>query len=351
MKQFRWVIWVVLLIALLVAIKLIFFKKETGTASNSMRKPSVPAVNGMVVKPQLLSNTALVSGSLEANESVDLQPEVSGMITGLFFKEGDRVKQGAVLVKINDASLRAQLQKQEAALEVAENNMERIEKLYKLSSVSEDDYNNAHLAVKTASADIEYTKAEIEKTEIRAPFDGIIGVRHVSPGAFVSPSTVIATLYSSSQIKVEFDLPEKFAPQVKPGTSLTFSVQGSGKNYAAKVYVVNPGVNAETRTVTVRALCENDGTLRPGSFANIEIDLGSDPQALLVPTQALVPILNGQQVFVARRDTAFPVPVQIGIRNDTAVQVTSGIRAGDTVITSGILFLRPKMKVQLKSVK
>jgi membrane fusion protein (multidrug efflux system) len=350
MIQYRRVIWVVLLIALLVAFKLLFFKKEAGTSGNAMRKPSVPAVNGMVVKPQWLSNRALVSGSLEANESVDLQPEVSGIITGLFFKEGDRVKQGAVLVKINDASLRALWQKQEAALEVAENNMERIEKLYKLSSVSEDDYNNANLAVKTAAADMEYTKAEIEKTEIRAPFDGIIGVRHVSPGAFISPSTVIATLYSSNQIKVAFDLPEKFASQVKPGTSLTFSVQGSVKNYKAKVYVVNPGVNAETRTVTIRALCENDGTLRPGSFANIEIDLGSDPQALLVPTQALVPILNGQQVFVVRRDTAFPVPVQIGIRNDTAVQVTSGIRAGDTVITSGILFLRPKMKVQLKSV-
>jgi membrane fusion protein (multidrug efflux system) len=101
----------------------------------------------------------------------------------------------------------------------------------------------------------------------------------------------------------------------------------------------------------VRALCANDGSLRPGSFANIEIDLGNDPQALLIPTQSLVPVLNGQQVFVARRDTAFPVPVQIGIRNDTAVQITSGLQPGDTVITSGILFLRPKMNVQLKSVK
>lgn len=351
MKQLRGFIWVGVVIAAIVAAKFVFFSKEEGLTGNALRKPALPMVNAVVVKPQVLNSVAMVSGSLEADESVSLQPETGGMITGLFFNEGDRVPKGKLLVKINDATLRAQLLKEEANLEVAENNIARMEKLYKLSSVSEDDYNNASLAVKRAKADIQFTKAEIDKTEIRAPFEGVVGVRYVSPGAFVSPSTIIATLYASSRIKVQFELPEKFASQVKVGAPLTFSIQGVEKKYSAKVYVVNPGVNAGTRTVTVRAMAANDGSLRPGSFANIVIDLGSDAEALLVPTQSLVPILNGQQVYVARNDTAFPVPVQIGIRNDTAVQITGGITAGDTVITSGILFLRPKIKVQLRSVK
>ena len=351
MKRFRGLIWVVLIVVALILIKVFFLKNTSNGSDTAVTKPNVQAVNALVIKPQVLNNVALVSGSLQANESADLQPQISGMITGLYFKEGDFVHKGALLVKINDANLQAQLQKQQASLDVAQSNLIRIEKLYKLSAVSEDDYNNAVLSVKSAQADIEYTKAEIDNSQIRAPFDGIIGVRNVSPGAFVSPTTMIATLYESNPIKVEFDLPEKFAALVEMGTPISFTVQGNSKSYTGKVYVVNPGINQDTRTLTVRALSTNDGSLRPGSFANISIDLGTDSAALLVPTQALVPVLNGQQVYIARHDTAFNIPVQIGIRNDTAVQVTNGIRAGDTVITSGILFLKPKMKVQIKSVK
>lgn len=351
MKRFRGLIWVVLIVVALILVKVLFLKNTSNGSDTTVKKPNVQAVNGLVIKPQVLNNVALVSGSLQANESADLQPQISGMITGLYFKEGDFVHKGALLVKINDANLQAQLQKQQASLDVAQSNLTRIEKLYKLSAVSEDDYNNAVLSVKSAVADIEYTKAEIDNSQIRAPFDGVIGVRKVSPGAFVAPTTIIATLYESNPIKIEFDLPEKFASQVKVGTPISFSIQGNSKVYSGKVYVVNPGINQDTRTLTVRALSTNDGSLRPGSFANISIDLGTDSAALLIPTQALIPVLKGQQVYVARHDTAFNIPVQIGIRNDTAIQITSGIHAGDTVITSGILYLKPKMKVQLKSVK
>jgi len=242
------------------------------------------------------------------------------------------------------------LKKQQAALSVAENNWARIGKLYKLSAVSEDDYNNAQLSVNTAQADIDFTRAQIAYSEIRAPFDGVIGVRSVSPGAYVTTSTIIATFYQSNPMKIEFDVPEKFAAQIKVGTPVSFNVQGSDTKYDGKVYVINPGINAETRTLSVKALCNNDGSLRPGSFANISIDLGTDSTALLVPTQALIPVLNGQQVFIVRRDSAFPAPVKIGIRNDTAIQIISGVEEGDTVITSGILFLKPKMKVKLKNI-
>ncbi|MEO5674926.1 MAG: efflux RND transporter periplasmic adaptor subunit [Chitinophagales bacterium] len=351
MKGFRGLVWVSIILIVIILIKIFFIRNKTVSPSNAGKKMNVPAVNAIIIKPQVLNNISLLSGSLEANESVDLQPQVSGMITGLYFKEGDKVNKGTLLVKINDASLKAQLQKQQAALEVAQSNQERVQKLYKLSSVSEDDFNNSTLAVKSAEADIAYTKAEIDNTEIRAPFNGIIGVRNISPGAFVRPETIIATLYSSGQIKVQFDLPEKSGSQVAVGTPLTFTVQGNSTTYHAKVYVINPGINPETRTLTVRAICNNDGSLRPGSFANISLDLGSDASALLVPSQALVPVLNGQQVYVARNDTAFATPVQTGIRNDTSVQIISGINEGDTVIISGILFLRPKMKIHLKSIK
>ncbi len=351
MKGFRGIIWVLIIVVSLILAKIFLFKSNSAAPAVGAKKFSPPAVNAIILKLQTLNNTALVSGSLQANESVSLQPQVSGMITGLYFKEGDAIKKGTMLVKINDANLQAQLQKQQAALDVAKSNLEREEKLYKLSAVSESDFNDAQLGVKSSQADIEFIKAEIDNSQIRAPFDGVIGVRNVSPGAFVTPSTIIATLYQSNPMKIEFDLPEKFAAQVKHGTPISFTVQGNTKKYDAKVYVVDPGINSDTRTLSVKALCDNDGTLRPGSFASIMIDLGTDSSSLLIPTQALVPVLNGQQVYVTHRDTAFNIPVQIGIRNDTAVQITSGVHAGDTVITSGILFLRPKMKVQLKSVK
>ena|ERR1043165_4795650 len=351
MKRLRGFFWVIIIIAVLILFKIFFLKNNLNGSAVAPKKPNVPAVNASVIKPQVLNNVALVTGSLQANEFVNLQPQVNGMITGLFFKEGNFVKKGTMLVKINDANLQAQLQKQQAALEVAKSNLDREEKLYKLNAVSESDYNDAQLSVKSSQADIDFTRAEIDNTEIPAPFDGLIGVRNVSPGAFVTPSTIIATLYQANPIKVEFDLPEKFASQVNVGTPIKFNVQGSDKKYEGKVYVIDPGINPETRTLSVKALANNDGTLRPGSFASVSIDLGTDSSALLVPTQALVPVLNGQQVYVAHHDTVFNVPVQIGIRNDTAIQIINGIYPGDTVITSGILFLRPKMKVQLKSVK
>lgn len=351
MQRFRGYIWVALIIIGLILVKVLFLKSTTKTPSPAAKKSGIQSVDARVIRLKSVNNIALVSGSLLANESADLQPQVSGMVTGLYFKEGDFVRKGSLLVKINDANLQAQLKKQEAILEVAQNNLTREDQLYKLNAVNEDEYNSAVLAVKSAQADIDFTKAEIDNMQIRAPFDGIIGVRYISPGAFVSTTTVIATVYESNPIKVEFDLPEKFSSQVKAGTSITFTIQGNSKVYDGKVYVVNPGINTETRTLTVRALCNNDGSLKPGSFANITINLGTDSTAILIPTQALVPVLNGQQVYIARHDTAFSVPVQIGIRNDTAIQITGGIHQGDTVITSGILFLKPKMKIKLKSVK
>ncbi|MBA3649693.1 MAG: efflux RND transporter periplasmic adaptor subunit [Chitinophagales bacterium] len=351
MKRYRGLIWVVAIIIGLVLIKVLFLKSTTTDPASGPKKSAVQAVDALVVRPQVMNNIALVSGSLEANESVNLQPQLNGMITGIYFKEGDIVHKGDLLVKLNNANLQATLEKQKATLEVAQNNLAREEQLYKLNAVNEDEYNATSLSVKSAQADINFTKAELDNSEIRAPFNGVIGVRYVSSGAFVSTTTVIATLYQLNPIKVQFDLPEKFAPQIKVGTRLTFTIQGSTKQYSGKVYVINPGINTDTRTLTVRALCDNDGSLMPGSFANITLDLGTDPEAILIPTQALIPVLNGQQVYVARMDTAFSVPVQIGIRNDTAVQITSGLHPRDTVITSGILFLKNKMKVKLKKVQ
>ncbi|MFI5135941.1 MAG: efflux RND transporter periplasmic adaptor subunit, partial [Chitinophagales bacterium] len=141
MKQYRGFIWVALIIVALIAIKVLFLKSTTGPSGSGGKSQSVQSVNAIVVKPQVLNNVAILTGSLEANESVSLQPQSGGMITGLYFKEGDFVHKGDLLVKINDADLKAQLQKEEAALEVAQSNLDREDKLYKLSAVSEDDYN------------------------------------------------------------------------------------------------------------------------------------------------------------------------------------------------------------------
>jgi membrane fusion protein, multidrug efflux system len=352
MKRYRGFIWVLLIVIALIIVKIVFFKNTASSPATANKKQAntVPSVSAMIIHPQPMSNIALVSGSLLSNESVNLQPQASGMITGLFFKEGDFIKQGTLMVKINDADLQAQLQKEQATLDINQNDLAREEKLYKLNAVNEDDYNTAVLNVKSAEADMASTQAQIGYTEIRAPFDGQVGVRNISPGAFVSSSTVIATFYQSNPIKVEFDLPEKYASQISMGANINFTIQGNSKKYSAKVYVINPGITELTRTLTVRALCENDGSLRDGSFANIIVDLGSKENALLIPTQALIPVLTGEQIFVTHNDSAFSVPVQTGLRNDTSIEITEGLKSGDTVITSGILFLHNKMKIHLQKV-
>jgi len=305
-------------------------------------------VSGQVVQPQLFKNIVQATGSLMANEEVELHSEVAGKVTQIQFKEGSRVNKGDLLVKINDADLQAQWQKAQYQKKLAEDKELRQHKQLEMQAISQEQYDIALSALNTIQADIELIQAQIAKTEIHAPFDGIIGLRYISLGSYITPDSRIANLLSINPIKIDITIPEKYASNVTPGNEVSFILQEAEQTYTGKIFAVEPKIDPDTRTLHLRAACPNpEGKLLPGSFAKVELVIAEIPNALLIPTEAVIPELGGKKVFISRNGKAEAHAVETGVRTNQQVQVTSGLSVGDTLITSGILQLRPDMAVKI----
>jgi membrane fusion protein (multidrug efflux system) len=308
------------------------------------------AVKAYVVQPSRLDDEIVVTGTISPNEQVDLQSEVPGKIVRIFFREGATVNKGMLLVKINDSELRAQLGRAVARRELASTKEARQRTLREKDAVSQAEYDVALNELKSADADIALIKAQIEKTELRAPFAGTVGLRYVSEGSNIVPATKIASLNNINPVKVDFSVPEKYFNVVRPGSLISFKVQGASGEYNAKVYAVEPKIDRETRTLQVRALCPNSGgRLFPGAFAEIKLVLGRVENALMVPTEAVIPEVQGKKVFIVKNGKAEARKIEVGIRTDRQVQVTSGLAAGDSVITTGILQMKPGAQLKVST--
>ena len=316
-----------------------------------MNQPPMP-VDVFIVKPTNINAKIEVSGSLMANENTDIHPEISGRLVQLNIAEGKFVNKGALLAKIYDGDLQAQLKKLEVQLEIANTNEERSAQLLKIQGISKSDYDASQLNVNNIKADIEITRANITKTEIRAPFSGKLGLKNVSPGAFVTPLTVVTSIAEVNKLKLQFSVPEKYGSQMKNGQLISFTLNGSDKTFSATVIATETTIGAETRSLTVRAIVtNNDPALIPGTFANVQMILGNNPNAIMVPNSAVIPQGRKKQVFVFKSNKALPMDITTGIRDSANVQVLSGLFPGDTLITSGLLFLRPGSDVRLSSSK
>lgn len=310
-------------------------------------------VDAYLVKGVPLQNSIDASGSLMSNESIQVQPEVSGLVTEIHFKEDSHVQKGAVLVKIYDKDLKAQLEKLQIQLKLAEKTLARQRQLLAVNGISQQDVDNTANQVASDQADIDYYKAQIEKTEIRAPFSGYVGLRNISVGAMVQPGTVITTLYQLDPLKLEFSVPEKYKDQLSVGDRVQFSVAQQGsKLFSGKVYAIDPGIDPMTRTSSMRAMVANPGgVLSPGAFANVHIDLKTIPDAVMIPTQALIPTTRDNQVILYKGGKATFVNVQTGIRTKDKVQITDGVQVGDTVVIDGIMQARPGIPLKIMSLK
>lgn len=324
-------------------------KKESGGGGPGGGKKPPMAVNAVVVQPQEYSNILSLSGSIEANEQVELHSEVSGIAEKIFFQEGSQVSKGQVLVKVNDVELRAQLGEARTRQNLAGENARRAKLLLDKEAISREEYDIATADYKTAQAQTQLVNAQLAKTSIKAPFSGVIGLRSISPGTFVTPETIIARLVNSSQIKITFSIPEKYASQMKVNSDVTFTVAGEQTKYTARIYALEPAVEEATRTLKVRALAQNpQGRLIPGTFANVSLPLEKIEDAFLVPTEAIVPVQGGKKVFIANSGKAKEVKVQTGTRNEKDIVVLEGLKAGDTVLTTGVLTLKDDAPVKVK---
>jgi membrane fusion protein, multidrug efflux system len=312
----------------------------------------IPKVDAYVVSPSTLVNEITVSGSLLPFEEVELKNEVAGRVVKLNLPEGKFVKSGTLLVKIFDDDLQANLRKLQSQLAIQEKILQRQNELLKVNGVSQNDYDQASLTVSSLNAEIEVQKAQIRKTEVLAPFDGVIGLRNVSPGAVVATSTLLATIRQDSKLKLDFSVPEKYSGMIVAGLNVKFTVQGDTSIYNASVMATEQGIETSTRNLRVRAVVENKSkTLIPGAYTNVELSLGENTNALMVPTNAIIPLERTKSVILNKGGKAHFVEVQTGIRNTETIEITSGIQAGDTVITSGVLFLKEGNKLEYASIK
>lgn len=331
--------------------------KENEELSAAENKPKsggkkVLSVNAKILKPHLLTDEILAVGRLVPDEEVQLSFETSGKITGIYFKEGSHVKKGMLLAKVNDQQYQAQLVRLEAQLPLAEERVYRQNALLQRDAVSKEALEIVKTELATLKADIDKIKAQIEMTELRAPFDGVIGLRQVSVGAYASPTTVIATLTSVKPIKVEFSVAERYANEVKKGTNLTFQVNGSIETYHAQVYATESSLDPETHNLPVKALYPNsNGELMPGLYADIRLKQKEIENAIAVPAEAIVPEMGKSKVFIYRNGKAEPVEVTTGLRTEAEVQILKGLSEGDTILTSGTLQLRKGSVVEIASME
>lgn len=324
---------------------------QTASPGQGQRGPqggAVLPVTGQIAKPSYLSNGIRSAGSLLANEEVDIVSKVSGKVTGVFFREGSVVRKGDLMVKIYDEDLQAQLRRSQIQEKLLSEKLERQRVLLSKDAVSRESFDQLQTDYNVILADINLLKVRIAETEVRAPFDGMIGFRYVSEGTYVQPSVKIAHLTDNSQLKLEFGIAEKYISQPLTNKKVSFTVPGYQDEFFAQVYAIDYRVDEATRTIGVRARTDNrDGRLVPGMFAEITLITDERENAILVPTEAVVPDMNEKRVWLMKGGKAVLTPVTSGNRTQNMIEILSGISVGDTVITSGLMQLRPNMAVRV----
>ncbi|MCX6254937.1 MAG: efflux RND transporter periplasmic adaptor subunit [Bacteroidia bacterium] len=323
--------------------------KGPGSAGSGLMQSRQPLnVSGFLIKPSRMSVLINQNGTLKPDEEVELSFETSGKIVGINFTEGTRVKKGDLLAKINDRPLQAQLQKLEAQKKLAEEKEFRQRSLLDKDAISRESYDQIVTELQTIEADINLIKARISETELRAPFDGIIGLRNISEGSYATPSTKISRLIKISPMKLEFSISERYADEVNIGFPVTFKVDGSNEIYKAVVYAVEPLIEFVTRSIVLRAYYPNKNEeLKTGRYAAVTLQLSQIENAISIPSEALIPEMEGEMVFVYRKGKASSVKVGTGLRTESLIQIVDGLKFGDTLLTSGILQLRQNLPVVL----
>jgi membrane fusion protein (multidrug efflux system) len=319
-------------------------------SENEKQGPPPPQIVDVIIASnQNIENKVEVNGLVLANETVDIHPEVSGRLIMLNMPDGATVNEGTILAKINDADLQAQLLKSKSQLSLAEKNEERLNKLLQINGINQADYDVALNTVNNIKADIELLKAQIDKTIIRAPFTGILGLRMVSPGAYVTPQLVMGTLQQTNQLKIDFSVPEMYGSLIKKGNSIKV-IADNNQEVTATIEAEESQVNASTGNIKIRAILKQ-GNLKPGSFVKIQLDAGDGKQSIMVPTNAIIPDANSKKIIVVKEGKGEMVKIKTGLRKAYGVEVIDGLNPGDSIVVTGVLFVKSGKPVKVRSVK
>lgn len=315
-------------------------------------KPNGLKAEAYIVAPQSFQSRFAASGSLLPNEQVEIHPEISGRVTAILFKEGSHVSQGQTLIQLYDGELRAQIQKLKAQRQLQAKTQDRQKELLAIGGISKQDYETTETQIQSIDADIAFAEAQLRSTRIVAPFDGTIGIRNISVGAIVSPATLITTLQQTHHLKIDFTVPDQYRKYIHTGTEVLFSVGNIKDTLKGLVSAIDPGAEANTRTVRVRVIIPNtDGKLVAGSFAQVIVPLQRDDRAILIPSQAVIPTTRDKKAAVVKDGKATLVTIELGERTNDKAEVLKGLQQGDTVIVTGLMQVKPGMDVTITKIR
>lgn len=350
------ILLLLLVIGILLSLKFLFFptpdpEKSKGKADKG-KGPEAILTDGYIARKDTAKRTISLSGTLLATEEADLHPEVSGKVTGIYFREGETVPKGKLLVKIHDAELQANLQRANQEFILGNQRLERQAKLLKIGGVSQEEYESTQAQVNAAKASMDAIRAQIERTEIRAPFNGTIGLRSVSSGAFVTPQLRIASIQQIDSLKIDFSVPSRYSQLISKGSQFSFKTETGSEDFKGVVRAVEPKIDEGTRTVLVRGFVVNTKKdLVPGAFVNIHLPLGKPVEGVLLPAEAIVPTAKGKKVFISDHGKAREQEVITGERQEKEILVLEGVNEGDTVLTSGLLSVRNGVNLRFRRVR
>jgi membrane fusion protein, multidrug efflux system len=320
-------------------------------SKNSAKGNVISYIEGLVVKPSILAQNISVSGTIKPYEETELMPDLTGRIVAINFQEGAYVKKGTLLIQLYNDDIKAQLHKLKAQLDIAIATEKRQKELVTLNGISKQEYDQTMLSVEVIKADIDILMAQLRKTEILAPFDGVVGLRNISIGAVVTPTTYLVIIRQVDKLKLEFNVPGKYTNDVREGKKISFTVQGSEDKFQAEIVATENGLDNYTRNLKIMAvLNSNYKSLVPGMYANVELPLKENKNAILVPTQAIIPQARNKKVIISNKGKALFKIVKTGVRQESLIEVTEGVKPGDTLVTTGILFIRPDAVLKFSKV-
>ena len=355
---------VILALTLGVAAIAVFILWQGGlndTAANAPAVASTPTptnaviVEAAAVETRNLDKLLSAVGTLRAKESVTLASEIAGRVDKIFFEEGHRVEAGAVLFQLDTSILNASVQSANAAHELARSTFERTESLSKRGISATQTLDEAQANLHSTEAALALAQAQLDQASIKAPFNGVIGLRSVSVGAYVTAgSSNLAKLDQIDPLVAEFTLPEVALVDVSVGQTVSITTDAlPGQPFSGSIYAIEPSIDEVGRSIRLRALIENpELKLRPGLFARVEVTAGTKADTMLVPESAIVPTGASQNVYRINADSTVDiVPVSLGQRLDGKVEILNGLDSDDRVVTAGQQKLRAGSKVQEQTVE
>lgn len=315
-------------------------------------RPKNLTAEAYVVQPQSFSEDYVASGTLLPNEEINILPEISGRVTGIFFTEGAHVRKGQKLLQLYSADISAQIQKLKSQKELQNKIRNRQQELVSIGGISKQDYETTLTEIQSIDADIAFQEAQLRKTSILAPFDGTVGIRSISVGAVISPTTVVTKLQQVNPLRIDFMLPDRYRDKIVNGKEVFFSVSGSLDTLSGNIKAIEPGADVNTRNIRVQAVVPNKNSkLVSGSFAHVIIPFKSENNALLIPSQSVIPTTKEKKAAVIRNGKADIVTIVLGTRTTDKVEILSGLNAGDTILTTGMMQVKPGMEVNVSKLK